>query len=30
MSSLVDVVRAAMANSDRMNRMSGFFDGVTT
>ena len=30
MTSLVDVVRAAMANGDRMNLMSGFFDGVTT
>ncbi|MEY2780926.1 MAG: chlorophyllide reductase subunit [Pseudomonadota bacterium] len=30
MSSLVDVVRAAMANADRMDRMAGFFDGVST
>jgi chlorophyllide a reductase subunit Y len=30
MSSLVDVVRAAMANRERMDQMHGFFDGVTT
>ena len=30
MSSLVDVVRAAIANRERMDQMHGFFDGVTT